>query len=82
MFMFKLAENILRAVAKSYSISVDDLRGTARTGTIIVARAEAMYKIRIWAGLSFREIGILFGGRKSSTIIRNIHHYTEKELDN
>lgn len=75
--MFRDAEKILRDVAMSYSISVDELRGVSRTKTVAHARKKAMYLLRKSLGLSYREIGIVVGGRKSSTVIRDIKNYID-----
>jgi hypothetical protein len=62
-------EAIQNAVAKYYSLKVQDLKTLTRRKTIAVPRQIAMYLIREKVGLGYREIGAFFGGKDHTTIL-------------
>ncbi|MCM2324174.1 MAG: chromosomal replication initiator protein DnaA [Oligoflexia bacterium] len=62
-------ENIQNAVAKHFHLKVQDLKSTTRARPISVARQIAMYLIRKYTGLGYKEIGQYFGGKDHSTIM-------------
>ena len=63
------AEAIQAAVAKHYKLKVADLRATTRARSISLPRQIAMYLIRKYTGLGFKEIGHYFGGKDHTTIL-------------
>lgn len=62
-------ESIQNAVAKHFRLKMSDLKSTARTRSVSEPRQIAMYLIRKYTGLGFKEIGQYFGGKDHSTIL-------------
>jgi len=62
-------ESIQSAVAKHYRLRVQDLKSTTRIRTIAFPRQIAMFLIRKYTGLGFKEIGQYFGGKDHTTIL-------------
>lgn len=62
-------EDIQKIVADYYKIKVQDLKGTARTKTIVYPRQICMYLIEKHLGKSLSEIGRAFGGKDHTTVM-------------
>jgi chromosomal replication initiator protein len=62
-------ESIQNAVTKHFHIKLQDLKSAARTRSVSLPRQIAMYLIRKYSGLGFREIGNSFGGKDHTTIL-------------
>lgn len=62
-------ESIQVAVAKHFQIKIQDLKSTARNKTVALPRQIAMFLVRKYTGMGFREIGQVFGGKDHSTIL-------------
>ncbi len=62
-------ESIQNAVTKHFHIKIQDLKSAARTRSVSLPRQIAMYLIRKYSGLGFREIGNSFGGKDHTTIL-------------
>ena len=62
-------ESILIAVGKHYHLKQQDFKSATRARTIALPRQIAMYLIRKYTGLGFREIGQCFGGKDHTTIL-------------
>lgn len=60
---------IVAEVAAAHGLTPADLTGRSRLGDVVLARAEAAYRIRFETDLSCRAIGELLGGRDHSTIV-------------
>jgi chromosomal replication initiator protein len=65
-------ETIQKAVADTYSISVNDLKGQKRNRKIVYPRQLAMYICREMTDFSTTEIGEAFGGRDHTTVMHSI----------
>ncbi len=63
------AAQILQAVARHYSLSVEDLLGKSRSQEVAGPRQIAMYLIREEVGAPLAEIGQTLGGRDHTTIL-------------
>lgn len=63
---------ILTAVADSLEVSNAELVGTSRRKEIVFARQVAMYLCRTRLGLSYSELGRIFGGRDHATVIHSV----------
>jgi len=63
------AEAILAAVARHFGLKLSELRATTRAKNISEPRQIAMYLIRKYTALGYREIGAYFGGKDHSTIV-------------
>ncbi len=74
-------ESIQNAVAKHYRLRIPDLKSTTRTRTVALPRQIAMYLIRKYTGLGFKEIGTYFGGKDHTTILHACSKI-ENGLDN
>lgn len=62
-------DSIQNAVARHYSLKVHDLKSTSRARAVAEPRQIAMYLIRKYTGLGFKEIGQYFGGKDHTTIL-------------
>jgi len=63
---------IQKAVAETYSISVNDIKGKKRNQKIVYPRQLAMYICREMTDFSTTEIGEAFGGRDHTTVMHSI----------
>ncbi len=68
--------NAIEALGQSYGFSLSDMIGRCRVPGLVYARHAAMANIRQDFGLSYPEIGRLFGGRDHTTVFDGIqrHH--------
>lgn len=62
-------ERIIEEVAKTYSVTADDIRSSKRSSQISQARQTAIYVVREVTQMSMDLIGDEFGGRDHSTIV-------------
>ncbi len=62
-------ESIIHAVADTYGVSIDDLKGNSRRREISMARQIGMYLMRQHTDLSLPKIGEEFGGKDHTTVI-------------
>lgn len=62
-------DSIQACVAKHFHIKIQDLKSTTRARPIALPRQIAMYLIRKYTGLGFKEIGHFLGGKDHSTIM-------------
>ncbi|MBI2712516.1 MAG: chromosomal replication initiator protein DnaA [Bdellovibrio sp.] len=62
-------ESIQGAVAKHYHLKLADLKSTSRIRSVALPRQIAMYLIRKYTGIGFKEIGLYFGGKDHTTIL-------------
>jgi len=60
---------VIRKTARHFGLKVDDLTGPSRRQTTVLARNLAIYLIRNLTGLSYLQIGQLFGHRDHTTIL-------------
>lgn len=74
------AENIQTAVAKFFGLRVNDLKSQTRTKNIALARQIAMFLVRKYTGLGYKEIGQHFGGKDHTTVIHACEKI-ERSLD-
>ncbi len=72
---------IQEAVARHYSVSIDDLVGEKRTKRIVVPRQVAMYLSRELTDSSLPAIGRAFGGRDHTTVIYAVQKVTTQLAD-
>jgi chromosomal replication initiator protein len=73
-------ESIQIAVAKHFNLKMNELKSATRARTVALPRQIAMYLIRKYTGLGFKEIGSFFGGKDHSTILHACDKI-EKGLD-
>lgn len=62
-------ERIISEVARTYSVTSEDIRSQKRSSQISVARQSAIYIVREITGMSLSNIGEEFGGRDHATIV-------------
>jgi chromosomal replication initiator protein len=62
-------EQIQTAIIKHFGIKSSDLKSTSRSRKFARPRQIAMYLIRKYTGMGYKEIGSYFGGKDHSTII-------------
>ena len=68
---------IQEAVARHYSISIDELVGEKRTKRVVIPRQVAMYLSRELTDASLPTIGRAFGGRDHTTVIYAVQKVTK-----
>ncbi len=62
-------ERIIEVVADYYNLTVYQLKGSARTSQLALARHISMYLIRTMLDIPFKKIGQTFGGKDHSTVM-------------
>lgn len=72
-------EMILNAVTKHFNIKTKDLKGVSRAKMFSLPRQIAMYFIRRYTHMGFREIGVIFG--KDHTTAVHAYQKIEGELE-
>lgn len=75
-------EEILRAVADYYQITIQDLKSPRRHKSLARPRQIAMYLCKKYLKASYPEIGVAFGGRDHTTIIHGVRKVESLLLDN
>ncbi|MGA0561717.1 chromosomal replication initiator protein DnaA [Ancylobacter sp. VNQ12] len=65
-------DDILRVVAKHYSVTRADLMSQRRTATVVLPRQVAMYLAKTLTLRSLPEIGRRFGGRDHTTVLHAV----------
>ena len=73
-------EAIQSAVAKHFHLKIPDFKSTTRARVVALPRQIAMYLIRKYTGLGFKEIGHYFGGKDHTTILHACNKI-EKNLE-
>ncbi|MGD9559796.1 MAG: chromosomal replication initiator protein DnaA [Oscillospiraceae bacterium] len=71
-------EKITSEVARTFSVSPEDIRSRKRSANISTARQVAMYCVREITGISMEEIGTQFGGRDHSTVVYACNTISQK----
>ena len=74
-------ERIIDEVAKTYSVSADDIRSKKRAAPISAARQAAIYCVREITQMSLEAIGKEFSGRDHSSVLYSIQQ-VEQALEN
>jgi chromosomal replication initiator protein len=72
-------EMILNAVSKHYNLKIKDLKGISRAKNFSLPRQIAMYLIRRYTNLGFREISQIFGKDHSTAV--HAHQKIEAEIE-
>jgi signal peptidase I len=67
---------ILEAVAEYYSVPLAAITGKSRAKQITEARQVGMYLLREDAELALKQIGLLLGHRRHTTVIRGVQNIT------
>lgn len=62
-------EFVQETVAKHFRVKTQDLKSSARSKSVALPRQIAMYLIRKYTGLGYKEIGQYFGGKDHTTIL-------------
>lgn len=65
-------QRILMRVAERLEIKPADIIGASRRQEFVIARQAAMFLCRLKLGLSYPELGRIFGGRDHSTVMHGI----------
>ncbi|QJG67218.1 chromosomal replication initiator protein DnaA [Mycoplasma phocoenae] len=72
-------EKIVDIVAKYYKIDKKKLTGKNRSAPVVLARRICMWLIKDILGLTFKEIGNMFGGQAHSSVMVSVE-YIDKNL--
>lgn len=72
-------EMILNAVSKHFNIKIKDIKGVSRAKNYSLPRQIAMYLIRRYTNLGYREIGVIFGKDHSTAV--HAHQKIEAEFE-
>ncbi len=70
--------SIQSAVVKKFGINASDLSSAKREQRIVLPRQITIYLIRKHLGISFKEIGQVFGGRNHATLIHAVERISTK----
>ncbi len=62
-------DNIQKKIAERFQVRMSDIKSSKRSRNLVHPRHIGMYITRELTGLSFPEIGLLFGGKDHSTVI-------------
>jgi chromosomal replication initiator protein len=74
-------ESIIKAVAQSFQLSPEDLKGRRRDRNTTLARQLAMYLLKEGSSCSLAQIGLEFGKRDHSTVTHAVQKIAA-EIDN
>lgn len=72
---------IAQAVAASWELSLDDLKGPARQRRIAHPRQEAFAQIHAQGRYSLTQIGQFFGGRDHTTVLSGLRAYAARQSE-
>jgi chromosomal replication initiator protein len=70
---------IMNAVSKHYGLKIKDLKGVSRAKNFSLPRQIAMFLIRRYTNLGFREIGQIFGKDHSTAV--HAHQKIDAEIE-
>jgi chromosomal replication initiator protein len=71
-------ESIQNAVAKHFHIKLQDLKSSSRARPVALPRQIAMFLVRKYTGLGYKEIGMYFGGKDHSTVMHGCKKIEEE----
>lgn len=74
-------EKIIGEVARTFSVTADDIRSSKQNAAVSSPRQIAMYIVREVTGMTMEKIGQEFGGRNHATVVYAISKI-EKQLEN
>lgn len=74
-------ESIQTAVSRHFNLKLHELKAATRAQNVAMPRQIAMYLIRKYTGLGYKEIGRYFGGKDHSTIMHGCKK-VESEVEN
>lgn len=72
---------IIQEVANKHRFTVEEIISHRRNAKLMLARREAIWRIKKETSLSYPQIGKKFGGRDHSTIIHALNKYEESIKD-
>lgn len=71
-------QDVLEAVSRYFSVSVQDMVGTSRVREILIPRQIAMYIAKLHCRISYAPLGEHFSGRDHTTVMNAVKKITEK----
>ncbi len=75
-------DEIQQKVAKTFSLSMEDIKSTSRKKPIVTARQTAMYLIRLYLKKSLNDISIAFGKKDHTTVLNSIKKVEKLKSEN
>ncbi|NPA06392.1 MAG: chromosomal replication initiator protein DnaA [Chloroflexi bacterium] len=69
---------VLDLVARTYDVTIEELKGKGRSRRVALPRQIAMYLLRTEVGLSWPQIGQVLGGRDHSTVMHGYRKIEEQ----
>ena len=75
-------DGVMKTVAEHFDVDPAELKGTRRHKHIVRARQISMYLIRKLMGISFPELGRIFGGKDHSTVLYAVNKIDELQRVN
>lgn len=74
-------QDVLEAVSRYYSVSVQDMIGVSRVREILMPRQIAMFLLKKYLRMSHVRVGELFGGRDHTTVMNAVEKIEDKLKD-
>jgi chromosomal replication initiator protein len=71
-------QDVLEAVSRYYSVSVQDMLGVSRVREILMPRQIAMHLLKKYLRMSYVRVGELFGDRDHTTVMNAVQKIEEK----
>lgn len=71
-------KTILREVSEKHKVAMVDLLSSRRSQAYVIARQEAMYRMRHETSMTFPQIGRRMGGRDHTTVLYGIRKHAER----
>lgn len=74
-------KKILASIISEYGVTLEELKSKRRLQKYVIARHEAMRRLRDELGYSYKKIGMIFGERDHSSVIYGIGRARERLAD-
>lgn len=72
------ALKIIQSACDSHHVALREVLSVDRTARVVVARDDAMWRLRTEMGMSLVQIGLRLGGRDHSTVLSGLRRHEER----